>query len=227
MNRTFVIGDIHGAYRALEQCLDRSNFDPESDCLICLGDVCDGWPETRQCIERLHGLEHLIYLWGNHDVWAAEWMKSGMGDDLWLMQGGNATISSFPHGPSEDHLLFFEHARPYYLHDNKLFVHAGIIPDQSLETQSLQTFAWDRTLARKAKTLTNHGAQRLTTYDEIFIGHTPISEPHPVRYGEVWMMDTGAGWSGVLSMMNVDTKEVFVSDLVPDLYPGITGRQRW
>jgi serine/threonine protein phosphatase 1 len=37
-------------------------------------------------------------------------------------------------------------------------------------------------------------------------------------------MDTGAGWSGVLSMMNVDTKEVFTSDPVPDLYPGVVGR---
>jgi len=37
-------------------------------------------------------------------------------------------------------------------------------------------------------------------------------------------MDTGAGWSGVLSMMNIDTKEIFTSDHVDTLYPGITGR---
>ncbi len=47
MGRTFVIGDIHGAYRALRQCLDRADFDYESDHLICLGDVCDGWPDTK------------------------------------------------------------------------------------------------------------------------------------------------------------------------------------
>ena len=40
------------------------------------------------------------------------------------------------------------------------------------------------------------------------------------------MMDTGAGWSGVLSMMNVDTKEVFASDKVPFLYPGVEGRMK-
>jgi serine/threonine protein phosphatase 1 len=40
------------------------------------------------------------------------------------------------------------------------------------------------------------------------------------------MMDTGAGWEGVLSMMNVETKEVFVSDRLPSLYPGVGGRMK-
>jgi serine/threonine protein phosphatase 1 len=39
-------------------------------------------------------------------------------------------------------------------------------------------------------------------------------------------MDTGAGWSGVLSLMDVENKEVFTSDPVPSLYPGIAGRKR-
>ena len=44
--RTFVIGDIHGSYTALMQCLALSDFDYQHDELIALGDVCDGWPET-------------------------------------------------------------------------------------------------------------------------------------------------------------------------------------
>ena len=38
-------------------------------------------------------------------------------------------------------------------------------------------------------------------------------------------MDTGAGWDGTLSMMNVDNKELFQSDPVEDLYPKEPGRQ--
>ena len=38
--KTFVIGDIHGAYKALLQCFERSGFDYEKDHLIVLGDVC-------------------------------------------------------------------------------------------------------------------------------------------------------------------------------------------
>jgi serine/threonine protein phosphatase 1 len=50
--------------------------------------------------------------------------------------------------------------------------------------------------------------------------------PPPIKACEVWLMDTGAGWSGVLSMMNIDTKEIFMSDPVPSLYPGLAGRTR-
>jgi serine/threonine protein phosphatase 1 len=53
MDRTFVIGDIHGAYRALRQCLQKAAFNYSNDHLICLGDVCDGWPETRESIDEL------------------------------------------------------------------------------------------------------------------------------------------------------------------------------
>lgn len=33
------MGDIHGAYKALQQCLERSKFNYENDKLIQLGDV--------------------------------------------------------------------------------------------------------------------------------------------------------------------------------------------
>ena len=59
MNRVFVIGDIHGAYLALRQCLQRSDFDHENDQLICLGDVADGWPQTKECVDELLRINHL------------------------------------------------------------------------------------------------------------------------------------------------------------------------
>jgi len=33
------------------------------------------------------------------------------------------------------------------------------------------------------------------------------------------MMDTGAGWSGKLTIMDIDTNEFWQSDVVKDLYP--------
>ena len=36
------MGDIHGNYRGLLQCLEKSNFDYDNDKLIQLGDVVDG-----------------------------------------------------------------------------------------------------------------------------------------------------------------------------------------
>jgi serine/threonine protein phosphatase 1 len=94
-----------------------------------------------------------------------------------------------------------------------------------LANQTLQTFLWDRTLPHLA--LDDHQknvSRRLTAYDEVYIGHTPISAPSPIFASGVWLMDTGAGWSGVLSLMNIETKEVFSSDPVPSLYPEEKGR---
>ena len=42
MKRILCIGDIHGNYKGLMQCLQRSNFDYQNDTLISLGDVVDG-----------------------------------------------------------------------------------------------------------------------------------------------------------------------------------------
>ena len=227
MARTFVIGDIHGACRALRQCLERSSFDNASDTLISLGDVSDGWPETRQSIDVLLAIKNLIYILGNHDYWTLEWMQTGAVEDIWFDQGGRATIESYETKVPESHIAFLNNARLYYRIENKIFVHAGIIPMLPVGDQSTHTLLWDRNLARIAldfyrKEITG----KLTEYDEVYIGHTPVPFPKPIQSCEVWLMDTGAGWSGVLSMMDVDTKEVFVSDPVPSLYPGVTGRSR-
>lgn len=226
MSRTFVIGDIHGAYKALVQCLERSGFDYEADHLICLGDVCDGWPETRQAIDELMKIKNLTYILGNHDFWTLEWMREGDVEDIWLAQGGQATINSYKENIPETHIDFLEKAHHYFLLDEKLFVHAGIDTRLPLEKQSLQILLWDRALVRTALDLHAKSIQgNLTGFEEVYIGHTPVSPP-PVHACEIWLMDTGAGWSGVLSIMNIETKEVFQSDPVPQLYPGIEGRRK-
>ena len=51
--KTFCVGDIHGAYKALMQCLHRAQFDYHKDRLIVLGDGCDVFPEVNRCIDEL------------------------------------------------------------------------------------------------------------------------------------------------------------------------------
>lgn len=226
--RTLVVGDIHGAYKALEQVLEKSNFAPSEDLLICLGDVCDGWPETRLCLERLLSLDHMIYILGNHDYWALKWMKGQEVAETWSFQGGDATVTSYNGKPEEEHIKFLEAAHLFYLIENTVFVHAGIDPSISIEKQSKQTLLWDREFAHTAlEHFQEKRNAKLTDYDEVFIGHTPIHNYgflKPIKACEVWLMDTGAGWNGCLSMMDVHTKEVFTSDSIPDLYPNHSGR---
>lgn len=227
MSRTFVIGDIHGAFRALKKCLDRSGFDYELDRLISLGDVCDGWPETNQCIEELLKVKNLTYILGNHDWWTLEWMTTGIVEPVWFQQGGEATIKSYPNGAPENHIKFLGDALPYFELDGKLFVHGGFDPKIPIQHQGLDTFLWNRSLAKTAMERFTEGTNsKLTSYHEVYLGHTPISQHYPLHACDVWLMDTGAGWSGVLSMMEINTKEVFTSETVPTLYPGVIGRRK-
>lgn len=227
MSRIFVIGDIHGACRALQQCIERSGFNHEQDHLISLGDACDGWPETKAAVDELIKIKNLTYILGNHDWWTLQWMLTGKIEELWYAQGGKATIESYKDGIPQEHIKFFSDARLHHVYRNKLFVHAGIDPTKSLDRQSRDVFLWDRTLAALALDLYGYTVQdKLSVYDEIYLGHTPIPYPKPIQSLGVWLMDTGAGWSGVLSMMDIETKEMFVSDPVPTLYPGIEGRKR-
>ena len=52
MERTFVIGDIHGGLRALVQVLNQLKV-TEKDTLIFMGAYVDGWSESAQVIDFL------------------------------------------------------------------------------------------------------------------------------------------------------------------------------
>jgi serine/threonine protein phosphatase 1 len=222
-----VLGDIHGAHKALVQCLERSAFDYETDHLIALGDVADGWPETKQCIDELLKIKKLTYILGNHDFWTLEWMELGTIDDVWYAQGGKATIDSYNGQVPAEHLSFLKKAHLHFNLGGKVFVHAGVIRGIPLERNTLHTLLWDRNLSHRAIEYYQAGeTQKLTDFEAVYVGHTPISGGKPIKACDVWLMDTGAGWSGALSIMNIETEEYFTSDPVHELYPGMEGRKR-
>ncbi len=227
--KRFVIGDIHGAYRALLQCFERSGFNRRTDLLICLGDLCDGWPDVVQVLDELQGIKHLVLLRGNHDVWFLNWLTGGTAPDIWLMQGGDVTVGAYKSGVPAGHIELLKGAGLFHILDNYLFVHGGILPELPIEKQAEEVLLWDRSLV-KAALLCRLGAEecQLTPYKTVYVGHTPtlnFGEKIPIRSCGVCLMDTGAGWpGGVLTMMDIDTGEYFGSDVVSMLYEDYAGR---
>ena len=224
--RTFVMGDIHGAYKALEQCLARAPFDPAVDRLIVLGDVCDVFPQVKACIDKLLTLKQCDFILGNHDLWTLDWATTGLKPEMWLEQGGAATIASYNGGPMPSaHLDFLSRAIPFLELDGMAFVHAGFDPRSPLKEQSLRRLTWDRELLGLARA---QGTGQIGIYKEIFLGHTPTTRfgsAVPLQLCNIWAMDTGAGWSGKLSIMDVASKEYWQSDATSVLY-GMEGRGR-
>jgi len=224
--KTFAIGDIHGAYKAMMQCFERSKFDYKNDRLIVMGDVCDGYQDVRQCIDELLKIKHCDLVIGNHDMWALDWALKGDKPEIWTKQGGDRTMASYNGGPMpQTHIDFLKSGHLWLEVGNELFVHAGFVPDLPLEQNNAQVLVWDRDLLKDAWEAANYRREAQTTkYDDIFIGHTTTElyrTLEPIHVCNVWDLDTGAGWSGKLTIMDIDTKEYWQSELSKDLYGGL------
>lgn len=241
MSRTLVIGDIHGGFKALQQIFDRAGVN-ENDKLIFLGDYVDGWSESSQVIQFLMELsnrQECIFIKGNHDVWCEDWLALGQGPDIWLLNGGKSTVKSYANHSLEelnDHLEFFQQMKSFHVDEqNRLFIHAGYSSMHGPEKEVYSSnYRWDRTLWEMAVAMDKNlersselYPKRLLLYNQIFIGHTPtidIGMKTPTNKANVWNMDTGAAFTGALSIMDIDTHEFWQSDPLPSLYPDEKGR---
>ena len=239
--RKFCVGDIHGSNKALLQVLEKSGFDKESDLLISLGDVADGWNEVPECVDTLLSIKNLIAIRGNHDVWCYDWFEMGATPLIWTQQGGQATLDAYVRTgkmTEDSHKEFWKNQVDYHIDDdNRLFIHGGWdyvegFPRGAMLPVNAGSIAkechWDRSLlegARSAFGDKNRPGKfkALEQFKEIYIGHTAMNG-EPKQFGNLWNLDTGAGWNGQLTIMDIDTKEFWQSDNVKELHPDQLGR---
>ncbi|MCK6608560.1 MAG: metallophosphoesterase [Flavobacterium sp.] len=242
--RKFVLGDVHGGLKAIHQVLEKANVS-QKDILIFLGDFVDGWSESPAVLDFLIELQKkqpCVFIRGNHDELLLDWLlgnNENIDEKLWFQHGGEATVKSYQNINSvtkEKHIDFLKSLQDYYLDDeNRLFIHAGFTNMKGVEHEYFKPlFYWDRTLWETALALDNNLSKeaitypnRLNIYKEIYIGHTPvtkINETIPVNKACVWNVDTGAAFKGKLTIMDVNTKEFWQSDSLPELYPNEKGR---
>lgn len=241
--RTLVIGDIHGGLKALIQLLEKVEV-KENDRLIFLGDYVDGWSESAQVVDFLIELsqkQECIFIRGNHDVWCHEWLKNDVVNDIWFLHGGKSTIESYQNInllSKEKHLDFFKNMKDYFVDENNnLFIHAGFSSMHGPEKEHYASnYSWDRTLWEMALTMDKRiqkdslsYPKRLLLYNEIYIGHTPTLHYNieiPMQGCNVWNIDSGAGFYGKLSCIDVETKVFWQSDIVQTFYPNEKGRNK-
>ena len=244
MHRKLVIGDIHGGLKAVHQVLEKAKV-TKDDTLIFLGDYVDGWSESPQVLDFLMELKstnNCIFIRGNHDELLLDWLlnqNENIDEGMWYHHGGEATVLAYADVSEEKkkiHIDFLKSLQNYYLDEqNRLFIHAGFTNMNGIDHEYFpKMFYWDRTLWETALSLDEsiptdslYYPRRLTLYDEIYIGHTPvtkINETTPIQKSCVWNIDTGAAFNGPLTIMDVDTKEFWQSDTLKDLYFNEKGR---
>ncbi len=235
--KRMVIGDIHGRFEALKEVLKLSKFDYKKDKLIVLGDIADGGYNTAQVVEELLKIKKLVYIIGNHDEWFLNHIKTGWAEQIWLSQGGANTIKSYGgiilkeqtmhekvYVVTKDvnipvtHQDFFNKGIYYYKYRRMLFVHGGYDLTKGVEKTDKETLLWDRELIPFAK------YNKIPFFKKVFIGHTTTltqgsnldvkDSMAPIWYNNLCMMDTGAGWKGKLSIMDIDTEKYWCSKRV-------------
>lgn len=243
----YVVGDIHGNYKALMQCLQKCKFDYEHDVLISLGDVVDGFPQSYECVEELLKIKNLIAIQGNHDYMFLEFLNTGIHGFEWK-HGSDSTASSYlinlptqkevnkrlqtgwistfkPQDVPITHKNFFESQIPYYIHEDLLFIHGGFNRHYFIKDQLPFWFMWDRDLWMAAVSFDTIGYSDFKIKDKftnIFIGHTMTTKwklDIPMIKYNIINLDTGAGAAGKLTIMDINTRQYWQSDTATSLYP--------
>ena len=223
-HRYYVVGDIHGRADLLDRmhemiATDRDAAPPGTrarrNAIVYLGDYVDRGPgsfEVVECLVRapLGGFES-VFLKGNHEDFLLEFLADGSGGDVWMMNGGAATLLSYgvdvpgafmdAQGLGEarrrfretvpaDHLAFFQSLRTYYVAGDYLFVHAGVMPGIALEDQAEFDLLWIR------EDFLDHDSPS----DKVVVHGHSISPAPEVRAGRIGI-DTGAWHSGCLTCL--------------------------
>jgi serine/threonine protein phosphatase 1 len=236
--RTLVVGDTHGAYDALQQVLKAAAYAPATDQLVVLGDTLDGWSEGPAILDYYLSIQaaghNLVYVLGNHDIAFLDWVDDDCNEHPLARYGGKVTVAAYTTVHAADverHYEWLKAQHAYYIDEaNRCYVHAGwntayAFNDPIQLTQ--QEYWWNRTFWQGMWEGGNLGAQ----FTEVFIGHTPTLnfEPYadkPLTRRNVHNLDTGAAFSGCVTVMDVQTKEFWQSQKCQDLYPLERGRNR-
>lgn len=239
--RKLVVGDIHGGLRGLEEVLEL--VQPQhNDTFIFVGDYVDGWSDCAETIRFLIDFSERFscrFIRGNHDQLLYEYLTGAKENPMWLNHGGISSIKSYAklsEAEVEKHIAFLKDLENFYIDsDNNLFLHAGFTNQKGPQFEyHPENVYWDRTLWEMVCALdpnipedADTYPKRLKLFKEIFIGHTPVYRvgfDTPANFANVWNMDTGAAFKGAVSVMDVESKQVWQSTPVYLLYPEEEGR---
>ncbi|MBI3911107.1 MAG: serine/threonine protein phosphatase [Armatimonadetes bacterium] len=225
--RTFVIGDIHGAARALRQLLPQLRARAAvGDTLVFIGDYIDRGPDSRGVVDLVmkaptHWPGPVVCLKGNHEaLLLAALAGDPSATEIWRENGGLQTLTSYGAKPFErrwqrrfppEHLEFLRGLRLWYEDEHAYYVHAGFRPEIPPEQTPEDDLLWIR------------GEFILSPYNwgkPVVFGHTPQFEdsggPFPDLSQMRWRplvrpekigVDTGCAYGGPLTALVLPERE--------------------
>ena len=158
---TYVIGDIHGRPRLVEQLIKNVPWNLSSDKIVFLGDLIDRGGDAPGVVDIVMGLAesnpNVVVLRGNHEQMLLDCLDYG--DLQWLIpeNGGLATLSAYGFQLEdlkdvsdikipEKHVTFFRSLPFYHEDEQAIYVHAGLIPGEPPSETDPDVLVWTRDL---------------------------------------------------------------------------------
>ncbi|HYK20040.1 MAG TPA: metallophosphoesterase [Pyrinomonadaceae bacterium] len=203
MDRTIVIGDIHGCYDELIELLNRVTFAPE-DRVVAVGDLTVKGPKSREVLDLFSNDPRFWSVLGNHDL---ALVRHWRGENVSLKASQAAVLADLQ--APDDHYLKYLASLPLLINlDSHVVVHAGVRPGVPLEEQAAEDLVQLRTLGEDRTS--RKGIPWYEVYDgspTVLFGHWPASKPR--RGKHALGLDTGCVYGGQLTAYVIETGEFF------------------
>ena len=223
--RIYAIGDVHGRADLLVALLARidahlATYPIEQSVQVFLGDYIDRGPYSRQVLDQLiirRRQHQMIYLLGNHEMYAAEFIRNSSVWPAWKAIGGASTLLSYGVTPStgddpqerqdlfnafhqalpDSHHRFLQSLALSFTSGDFFFVHAGVRPGIPLQQQRQTDLLW----IREDFILHEEDFGKIVVH-----GHSPTKEPDikPNRIN----IDTGAYATGRLTCLVLEGDQI-------------------
>lgn len=132
--RTFVIGDVHGCPKTLEQLLFNVCNIEIGDKLIFIGDLIDRGPDSKSVLDIILNLidskYEVILIRGNHEQMMINALDHSNAMKSWFRNGGKSTLDSFdafhPGFIEDKYIELILGTRFFYETEKFVIVHAGL-----------------------------------------------------------------------------------------------------
>jgi diadenosine tetraphosphatase ApaH/serine/threonine PP2A family protein phosphatase len=198
MNRTIVIGDVHGCLDELKDLLDEVGADTD-DRLISVGDlICKG-PDSRGVLDWAMETTNLQIVLGNHELRFLEHWRLGLLPDEKPYDW--ETYRQLEDG-FEDCMRFIESWPLTIESKDLLVVHAGFDPRLPIKDQSPRRL----TNLRRLDDLETPWYELYTEKRLAVFGHW--AKPEPIIKDNAIGLDTGCVYGGLLSALILPERRI-------------------
>ena len=181
----YVVGDVHGCLRELEQLVETIGADEET-LFVFVGDLVRKGPDSSGVLAYVREHENMVSVRGNNEQKLAE----GRADCAGLTARDDEYIESLPVAVSWA---------------GALVVHGGIDPRVPLAEQTADDLLTTRRVAVDGQRRQAYWFNRHRGPPQVFFGHTVLEEPIQTR--SAVGLDTGCVYGGQLTAYHYSSGE--------------------